>query len=296
MTVEDESKSETDVKTTARRHRGKRLLLVAVPMLAFLAGALAVAGSIRHPAGEATGEGLSQPPLRQRLSGPIRLATFNIHSGRGKTGGEDLDATAAELKGCDVAALNEVRGAATWGGEGQAARLADRLGLPYVFAPTERRWFRDDFGNALVCSLPVRRWHRIPLVGTRGGGYRNVLVVELGDSRRSLHVAVTHVAVANADNKSDHDDQLRQVGKIFADLPAPAVLMGDFNTNINAPTLAPIRDLPGVVDAAGGAPGDYPGRKDFIWVRGAKVSSALVRPTTASDHPIVLAEIELPEP
>jgi len=253
------------------------------------AGGIALWGSIITPAGPASGQGLRGPDPAPRRDGRFRVACFNMRGGRGKDAEVNLARTAQALGGLDLIGLNEVHGAQAPFGQDQAALLGERLGMGHLFAPAERRWWRGHFGNGVLCRLPVGRWRRIPLISTRTTGLRNVLHLEVELSGRPVQVFVTHV-----DNRADHDRQLRAVLDRFCAAPAPAVLLGDLNAPRTAPAIAALLRRPDVTDAAAGAPGDHTDQIDWILVRGLRVRGAAVRATDASDHPVVMAQLELP--
>jgi endonuclease/exonuclease/phosphatase family metal-dependent hydrolase len=253
------------------------------------AGGIALWGSIITPAGPASGHGLRGPEQAPRLDGRFRVACFNMRGGRGEDGEVDLARTAEALGGLDLIGLNEVHGAQAPFGQDQAALLGERLGMGHLFAPAERRWWRGHFGNGVLCRLPVGRWRRIPLISTRTIGLRNVLHLEVEVSGRPVQVFITHV-----DNRADRDRQLRAVLDRFCAAPAPAVLLGDLNAPPTTAAMVELLRRPDVSDAAASAPGDHADHIDWILVRGLRVLRAGVRPTAASDHPVVMAQFELP--
>lgn len=219
----------------------------------------------------------------------LRLATFNIHSGFGADGRWDLKRTASVLRNFDIIGLNEVRGFPM--GYGNMHTLGESLEMPWLFAPTERRWWFDEFGNGVLCRLPVESWRRTPLVGgARGYGFRNVLQLAVRWNGKILNLLITHL-----DTREDRARQLRTVGDMFASLPSPAVLMGDLNTPSNDPALGAMLSVGGAVDAVGAKLGQpTPERIDWILTRGLEAVDARVEDRGASDHPVVWAELRLP--
>ncbi len=182
-----------------------------------------------------------------RTSKPrLRVASFNIHGCRDVHGDFDFERTARALEGYDLIGLNEVHGNWDFQAPDQAELLGQRLEMPWLFAPTTRRWWRDDFGNGILCRLPLAHWRRIPLEGTRKKGHRNRVhaEVELGTSK--VHVIVTHI-----DRVQDRALQLGQVIGVFLSLPEPALLMGDLNTKADDPQLARLLATPEVRDLVG---------------------------------------------
>jgi len=213
----------------------------------------------------------------------LRLATFNIHSGYGPDGRQDLARTASMLKVFDIVWLNEVHG----GWPDQTVALSELTGLTPLYVPTERRWLRNSFGNALLTRLSIERWVRMPLE-SHTPGYRNALLSTVRVNGQTWQILQTHLT-----RGKDRAAQLQSVLAIFRSLKAPAVLMGDLNTSARDAELADLLKEAGVQDAVGSVhPETGDGRIDWIIVRGARVKDAGVVETGASDHPLHWAELE----
>lgn len=258
--------------------------------------ALLVAGAVWHGSDRTS----SGPAAGERLSGSgqqaaaipltIRVGSFNIHSGVGTDGRFDLERTAESLSGLDLIALNEVRGADLRGNADQAELLGKKLGLRWLFAPAERQWWHDHYGNALLTSLPVTHWQRIPLPCTHGKGYRNMLLLTVATGDRPLHVLTTHL-----DRGSDRAPQLQAVTSLFLSLAEPAILMGDLNSTTADPQLRTLCSTPGVEDVLSRNPAhDPPDRIDWIITRGLRCIGSAAWDGGASDHPLVRAELAIP--
>lgn len=245
-------------------------------------------GSRRVAAGAAAGTSLTgrTAPWRGRV---LRVAIFNIHGGKGSDGRRDLGRTAACLRGFDLVGLNEVHGASLGQPGDQAAQLGDELGRAWLFAPAERRWGRDDFGNGLLSALPVAAWRRVPLPGSRSADRRNVLVARVAAGKRPLSVLVTHLT-----RSADRPLQLRAVARLFGALPPPALLLGDLNTSPADPALRPLRAVRDVRDPLRGRLGPAESQRlDWILTRGIPATDAGQRAGSASDHPCLWAELQL---
>lgn len=267
--------------------RRRRLrLIVALAAVAAVAGTVSVGGA-RQPAGAAEGEGLRGHPPAAAGPGPLRVGTFNIHRGKGRDGRVDLARTAETLRGLDVVGLNEVAAA---GLDGQAGDLGELLLLGWLFAPTERRWGRNDFGNGLLSRYRVTRWKREPLPGSGGPPFRNTLTAELSWGKTQVRLLVTHI-----DPRRGGSRQLAEVIRRFQALERPAILLGDLNIGPEHPTMKdaisrfrwgdPLRDRQGEK------------RKrsiDWVLTRGFRTRDAGLRDLGASDHPAVWAELTLP--
>ena len=270
------------MRAADRSHRRRRLIVVAVAApIAACVGWLGRA----TPAGPAEGTAFSGPAAVTPAGPRLRLATFNIDGGHGRDGKLDLTRTAKCLQRLDLIALQEVHGD---GSGNQAAALSHLLRLPFEFAPAERRWGHDSFGNAVLTDLPVTAWHRVVIPTGPLAADRNYVSLDLTWQGRPLHVIATHV-----DFKSNGDDQLRKVIETFLSLPEPAVLMGDLNHPAADPQIAALARTPGVQEAVGQVLDPVPGRVDWIFLRGLRAVDAGPVELGASDHPAYWAEVRL---
>jgi endonuclease/exonuclease/phosphatase family metal-dependent hydrolase len=195
----------------------------------------------------------------------LRLVTLNVlHGGplSGWTGRDghlearlDLVTQALQALSPDVVALQE----ASWSrNRGEvAARLAERLGLNHVFAPSSMRvfatvWFSraaaaiSDFaeGPAVLSRFPIlhSEAHKLPQCGWRLDP-RVLLLADLATPGGTLRVFSTHI--------SGHRCQAEAVAALVRERRAniPSVLMGDFNAVESSPAIATLVDGLGVVDA-----------------------------------------------
>lgn len=232
-------------------------------------------------------------PLTPSSADVLRVAAFNIHSGRGRDRRSDLTRTAAVFSTPpDLLGLNEVRG--TWHeslGRNQGAELGMKWGMQSAFIPTERRWWHDHFGNAMLTRVPIRQIHRLPLAGLRGKAFRTATLVQFEFQNRFVQVLSVHV-----DSQSDRERQLQAVLALFTGLQAPAILLGDLNSDREDPQLQALLARPDVVDPLKDAPGGgNRGRLPIDWIlaRGFRSRSGQFIVNEASDHPAVVAELEL---
>lgn len=272
-----------------RQAHDRRSIVTAVAVIAIVS-AVVWHGLRPTPLPPAQGIILNRPDGIMLATTPVtlRLATFNIHSGIGMDGVKDLKRIASVLRNSDVVGLNEVRGFP--GTLNDAKTLGDELHMPWLFAPTEQRWWHDDFGNGVLCRLPIRSWRRTPLPATRNYGFRNVVQLAVEWYGRTLSVLITHV-----DNYRDRVTQLRILGEMFASTSPPALLMGDLNTTATDPPLRRILSSPGIVDAVGlKLRGASPERIDWIITRGLETVNAGMTNREASDHSMVWAEVRVP--
>lgn len=262
----------------------RRLRWRAAAACGFILVAIVTHGNDRRPSPAAQGVGLVGRPRVAPPSDFLRVATFNIHGGRDGQDQPALAGDAQSLAGVHLAGLNEVRGG--WRGD-QTGWLGERLGLAGLYAPSERRWWRDHWGNALLSAAPVGDWQRVPLPGSRGKGYRNYLTAEVSCLGTTLHVLLTHI-----DTRHDRQAQLQTVGEAFLRLPEPALLMGDLNSDANDPLIQRLLATPGVTDCLAEAAGGYKRRRiDWILARGLRTVRCGIREQHASDHPCFWADV-----
>lgn len=258
--------------------------------------ALALAGGLWHasrriPLPAAEGRDLCGGPVAAAARSTLRIGTFNIHGCKGLDGRLDVGRVAALLKNLDFAGLNEVHG--LWLGDkaDQAELLGRELHRGWLFAPAVRQWYGYDFGNAVVSSLPVRRWQTIPLPSDPRDP-RNYLRLEITWGKVVLTLFVTHATRRYPERQ---EEELQQVIESFLKAPEPAVLLGDMNATADHPRIRGLLDTHGVVDPLRAVDTkDAPERIDWIFVRGLRTIKAAVVENDASDHPMVWAELEGP--
>ncbi len=276
-------------KPAAPRSRWKRAFVALG-----LAAAFVYASSLRRPTGPDAGVALHVPTSRSDDGdATLRIGTFNIHGGRGVDGELNLGRIADTLRGLDFAGLNEVRGGLTVDGVDQAASLGQSLSMPWLYSPTEERWWCEQFGNGLLSNLPVTSWQRIPLTRRYGKSFRNAVLVRSQHDGRPVNIVITHI-----DRSDDREraEQLRTVGELFLSLATPAILLGDLNTDADEPALRRLLDAEGVHDPLRDKLGDdAPRRIDWILVRGLDTVDAGMVDHGASDHPHVWAELAWPQ-
>ena len=273
-----------DKPKTKRRLAYAALIAVAIAALLWHA-------SRRGATGPAEGTELAgqiERPTTDRAT--LRVATFNIHSGKGSDGRRDLDRVAGCLQDLDLVGLCEVRGEALWQPDDQAAQLGRTLGMAWLFAPASLESHHHQFGNGLLSRLPATFWQRIPLARRFHHSHRNMVLVGVEHRGRTVHVLLTHVT--RGDDR-DRSAQLRAAIALFTALAEPAILLGDLNTTADDPQIRGLLARPGVVDPVGEVLGPKtPERIDWILVRGLRTVDAGIVDNGASDHPMVWAELE----
>jgi endonuclease/exonuclease/phosphatase family metal-dependent hydrolase len=225
----------------------------------------------------------------------LRVAAYNIRMGFGLSGTLDLDRQADALRALrpHVIALSEVDRA--WllnGGHEDLRRLADRLGLTYLWAPAAD----EVWGDALLTDLPVSSVRRHPLV--RGGPTgAQALEVVLRWRGREVTVVATHLQPPAGWASLA---QVEQLADIVRNARQPVVVAGDLNLQPGEPAwdvlmeagltdpFAPIRPLNTIP-----TPGEL-GQIDHILVTSGFIGRNPANPNVPySDHrPVAVTLVE----
>ncbi|MEU4640751.1 endonuclease/exonuclease/phosphatase family protein [Micromonospora sp. NPDC023814] len=228
----------------------------------------------------------------------VRVAAYNVRMGFGTDGRFDPDALARAVAGADVVALSEVdRGWLLNGGHDTLDLLAERLNMPYVFAPAaDPLW-----GDAVLSRWPLdgARTRPLPAVGAPTGAQALGVTVDLGDGVR-LAVVATHLQPPPGQGPVV---QARAVADFALRYAAgrPLVVAGDLNTEPGDPAFAEFTRA-GLVDALAAArplptsPADDPRQQiDHVFVTPDLGAGDPVAPRgTASDHLPVAVTLTLP--
>ncbi len=272
--------------------RGRSYQVSCLILSLLLVGLIVWNGADRVPADPSRALLVEIPPaVKSRpLGDRLRIVSFNVHSGKGDDGRVDLGRLSQIIGDCDIAGLYEVRSEWFQRDTNQAAQVAQHLQLGSVFVATERHWWREHFGNALLSRTELQAVHRIPLPGTRGKAFRNAILAHFPWRNQTLHVLAVHV-----DREDDRQTQLELITALFLSLEAPAILMGDLNSPVGDPALAPLLNDPEIRsplhDAlARGLPAD---NIDWIFTRGLTTIAAELQENDGSDHPLLRVELEI---
>jgi len=162
-------------------------------------------------------------PKRTRT---VRVATYNIHRGRGLDGRTRLERIAAVLAAvdADIVALQEVVGASPTR-PGQAAELGAALGMGWVMAPT-RHLRTALFGNVVLTRFPVRNHVQYDLTW-KTCEHRGVQRVDVGLEDDTLHFYNVHLGTSLMERRH----QAARLATLVHDrrLSGPKIVLGDFN-------------------------------------------------------------------
>ena len=156
----------------------------------------------------------------------VRVATYNIHSGRGLDGRTRLERIAAVLAriDADIIALQEVVGASPLK-PGQAAELGAALGMGWVMAPT-RHQRTALFGNVVLTRFPVRHHVQYDLTW-KTCEHRGVQRVDVGLEDDTLHFYNVHLGTSLMERRN----QAARLATLVHDrrVVGPKIVLGDFN-------------------------------------------------------------------
>lgn len=269
----------------SRRHTMARWL-IAIVLIA--AAGVVIEGELRSSTGPDSGEGcmgsLANLPPGKNV---FRIGTFNMHSGVGQDDVYNLSRTIESVRDTDLCALNEVRGRFSGEPRNQAQELGQDTNHAWLYLPSERRFWHDDFGNGLITRLPIREWVRMPLpTYPSHGGLRNAAILRVNFGGRDVQVLLTHI-----DRSKDQPGQLRMIARLFDSLAEPAMLLGDLNANSDNPEVRNLLAGPGVHDCITEAHGQPQNRIDWILARGLKTVAGGQIANGASDHPMYWVDV-----
>jgi endonuclease/exonuclease/phosphatase family metal-dependent hydrolase len=223
----------------------------------------------------------------------LRLATYNIHYGFDTDWVFSLEEMAAtiESNGVDVVVLQEVdAGRVTSLGVDDALWLGQRLGMHALFQPTLEKLS----GIAVLSRYPLH---------TQGGQWLTSALEQ---------TAIVHGAVATTHGPLhayglwlglEPDERATQLAEALDYIGSqnPAALGGDLNATPDSPVYARLleADLQDPFVVTGSAPDptspavDPAERIDYVWLRGLTARRAWVSDSTASDHRMVVVEVQL---
>ncbi len=162
-----------------------------------------------------------------RQTRTVRIATYNIHRGRGLDGRTRIERIAAVLASidADIIALQEVVGASPLR-PGQAAELGAALGMGWVMAPT-RHLRTALFGNVVLSRFPVRH-HLAARPDVED--LRTAQRPARGRRLRRVHAAPLQRAHGHVAHRAALPGGARWPRSCTTSgCPSPKIILGDFN-------------------------------------------------------------------
>lgn len=225
--------------------------------------------------------------------GTLRLATYNIHYGFDSDWVFNLEemAETIEAAGVDVIVLQEVdAGRITSFGVDDALWLGRRLGMRIVYQPTLEKLS----GIALLSRYPLEasdgQWLTSDLEQTA------IVYGAVKTRHDPLHVYGVWLGLEPEERATQIAEALEYIGS-----QNPIALGGDFNATPDSPVYARLRDAnlddPFTTtegDVALTSPAIDPTKRiDYVWLDGLTARRAWVSDSTASDHRMVVVEVQL---
>lgn len=264
----------------ARHGAAARRLAVAAAVMAVIGIEIFAQGAVRRSTGFAEGTGPAATQARAE-GDQLRLGLLHVRGGRWPDRDQAVAAIGRCLQGLDIIGLNGVNGRHLLSSQpDQATLLARASGRAAIFAPTERRWWSDWYGNALLTGVAVTSWKREPLPAPRTPPRRNMLIATIETGGRAVNLLLTQV-----DFGYDNRLQLDLAIERFLRLPPPAVLMGELNTTRDAPAMQTLLARQGVDAFTVNLPSPVGPRPiDWIITRGFEPISGETCDTGVSDH------------
>ena len=232
-----------------------------------------------------------QAPSFKDPTGTFRLMTYNIHQGfsAGQVPSLDMLVDVISRESPDVLVLQEVvRGWMIDEQHDALGVLAERLDMPYVFAPN----IGDLYGNAILSKFPMTDVKRVHFAKEPGAAHqpRGAVGVRVGD----VLIVTTHLDDV-ADSSAIRQEQVRTIFREW-DGEQLAIVAGDMNAEPGSLEMGLFSEA-GYSDL-GESVGptttmdDPPKRIDYIWGIGVIGSSPhKVRALGASDHEALVVNV-----
>lgn len=165
-------------------------------------------------------------PDESKRTRQVRVATYNIHRGRGLDGRTRLERIAGVLAmiDADIVALQEVVGASPLK-PGQAAELGAALGMGWVMAPT-RHLRTALFGNVVLSRFPITHHVQHDLTW-KTCEHRGVQRADIELNEDTLHFYNVHLGTSLLERRS----QAAKLASFVHDrrTQGPKIVLGDFN-------------------------------------------------------------------
>ncbi len=227
-------------------------------------------------------------------NGSITVMTYNIHQAFGVDDKLDLQEIVDTIKrgDPDIIGLQETdAGRVPSLSVDQVLWLSRKLNMYSAYGPS----WGNTYGVAVLSKYPIVEQQRYLL--TSEEQQRACLQTRVDIGGQDLHFFAVHLGL----NSEERKRQLDEVLTYTAQVPAPEVLVGDFNAHPDSHEIQRVLDQFQDAFALGGtgsgytSPAEGPRETiDYIFVSpDIQVASAQVIPSLASDHLPVVAEIEV---
>jgi endonuclease/exonuclease/phosphatase family metal-dependent hydrolase len=158
------------------------------------------------------------------LSTPVRVVTYNVQYG------PDPEALAAtimdhpDLRLASVILLQEIE-AYPSEGRSRSAKIAERLGLAFVYVPARRVSGDGTHGLAILSAFPIGNVERMFLPDAGKGHPRIAIQADIELPGGALHVINLHL-----DTKLNTRERIAHLRPAVLDAPTQTLVAGDFNS------------------------------------------------------------------
>jgi len=156
----------------------------------------------------------------------LRVVTFNIQYARHIDGAIALLREDPRMRDADLLFLQEMDAPGT-------RRIAEALGLNYIYYPSVVHPAGHDFGNAILSRWPIRDGKKIilPHLARFGGSQRIATAGTVDIDGTPVRLYSVHVALPTQVSGRGRREQLRAVLDDAADGPQRVIIAGDFNSH-----------------------------------------------------------------
>lgn len=237
------------------------------------------------PANNKAGQDFVGLPVLSYEPEYLKVATFNIQTGKDLNGKRNLLGSAKAMAKADLIGVQEVYAASLVNlfgfGLSQTEAIAEYGQFGHLFSATRRRWLREHRGNAILSKIPVSEWRVEMLSDESGKSFRNMTIAKLHWQGKDFHLINTHLHT-----RGGRETQLKEVLQEFAKYPT-AILLGDFNSRVSTTSLdLALKDID-ISDAIDLANLDLnnPDRIDWILTKGFDINGGEMLEKGVSDHP-----------
>jgi endonuclease/exonuclease/phosphatase family metal-dependent hydrolase len=162
----------------------------------------------------------------------MRILHWNIHGWVDAAGVDNVERVTNLIADQDADVVSLVEVDEPWGKPTKLRRVAETLGLHWVFVPAFEYRESGGFGNALLSKAPflsVQQWQLLPpslYDGTEPSEPRALLLADVGTQAGSMTVGSTHFP--RSDDAARKDASTRLLA-LLNEIPQPHLICGDFN-------------------------------------------------------------------
>ncbi|MFN3192789.1 MAG: endonuclease/exonuclease/phosphatase family protein [Aureliella sp.] len=229
---------------------------------------------------------------RRAEKSSLRVVTYNIHHAEAMDGKFDYERLAKTIAALspDVVALQEVdKQTRRASGLDQAAELAKRLRMNYVFG-NALYYSGGEYGEAILSRFEIKESEAHHLPFQFGNEPRTALAARIvpDNGIPEFWFVGTHLC---HESKTNRLNQTQQIQRLFSRRKTPVVLVGDMNARPNSPAMLHLTEN-GWIDTV--APHS---KIDYVLIRDSDnwqvVETKIVDEPIVSDHDPILTVLKL---